>query len=44
MAKKSLQTIYNKIKQYGSGKTMIKLPKSKFKLPKLGKIKVPKIK
>jgi len=42
--KKSLTAILNTIKKYGSGKTMIKLPKSKFKPPKITKIKVPKIK
>jgi hypothetical protein len=44
MAKKSLQTILNTIKKYGSGKTLVKLPKSKFKMPKAPKIKKPKLK
>lgn len=43
MAKtQSLTTIYNLYKRYRSGRIAIKLPKSKFKMPKISGIKVKK--
>ena len=42
--KKSFESIYNMVKKYGSSKTKIRMPKTKFKLPKITGIKIRRMK